>query len=79
VITIGIDPHKNSLTALALDPTGQKLGQIRLPVSQDLGDQLLDWAGGWAQRQWAVEGATGLGRGIAQLLAATGQAVLAVR
>jgi hypothetical protein len=69
VITIGIDPHKSSLTAVAVDLAGHELGQIRLPVSKDLGGQLLGWAQAWPDRQWAVEGATGLGRGVAQLLA----------
>jgi transposase len=78
VITIGIDPHKSSLTAVSLDPTGQQLGQIRLPVNQDLGPQLLNWARAWPQRQWAVEGATGLGRGVGQLLAAAGEGVVDV-
>lgn len=68
MITIGIDPHKSSLTAVALDPVGVELGQIRLPVTGDLERQLLAWARAWADRQWAVEGASGLGRGVAQLL-----------
>jgi hypothetical protein len=78
VITIGIDPHKSSLTAVSLDAAGGEIGQIRLAVDQDLGLQLLEWAQAWPQRQWAVEGATGLGRGVAQLLAAAGQSVLDV-
>lgn len=78
MITIGIDPHKASLTAVALDPAGRQLGQVRLPVTKDVGALLLAWAQGWEQRQWAVEGATGLGRGVAQLLAAADQQVLDV-
>ena len=30
VITIGIDPHKASLTAVAVDPSGTPLGHRRL-------------------------------------------------
>ena len=30
VITIGIDPHKASLTAVAVDPSGTALGRRRL-------------------------------------------------
>jgi transposase len=78
VITIGIDPHKSSLTAVAVDLAGYELGQIRLPVSKDLAEQLLGWAQAWPDRQWAVEGATGLGRGVAQLLASARQRVLDV-
>lgn len=78
MITIGIDPHKSSVTAVALDPAGRELGQLRLPVTKEVGVQLLGWARGWPDRQWAVEGATGLGRGVAQLLAATDEHVLDV-
>jgi transposase len=78
MITIGIDPHKSSLTAVVLDPSGHILEQIRLPVNNNLGGRLLDWARSWPQRQWAVEGATGLGRGVAQLLASADQYVLDV-
>lgn len=78
MITIGIDPHKSSVTAVAVDLAGHELGQIRLPVSKELGGQLLGWAQAWPDRQWAVEGATGLGRGVAQLLASASQRVLDV-
>jgi transposase len=77
VITIGIDPHKSSVTAVAVDLAGYELGQICLPVSKELGGQ--SWlAQAWPDRQWAVEGATGLGRGVAQLLASGRQRVLDV-
>jgi transposase len=78
VITIGIDPHKRSLTAAALDPHSQLLGQLRVPATAQAAAQLLAWAAGWPQRRWAVEGATGLGRGIAQLLVAAGEQVVDV-
>jgi transposase len=78
VITIGIDPHKRSLTAAALDSNSRLLGQLRLPTTGQAAQQLLAWAAGWPERRWAVEGATGLGRGIAQLLVATDQQVLDV-
>jgi transposase len=78
VITIGIDPHKRSLTAAALDSHSQLLGQLRLPVSAQAGRQLLAWAAAWPQRRWAVEGASGLGRPIAQLLIAAGEPVVDV-
>jgi transposase len=78
LITIGIDPHKRSLTAAALDSHSQLLGQLRLPASAQAGRQLLAWAAAWPQRRWAVEGASGLGRGIAQLLIAAGEPVVDV-
>ena len=78
MITIGIDPHKRTLTAAALDPHSRLLSQLRLPASSQAATQLLAWAAAWPERRWAVEGATGLGRGIAQLLVAAGDQVLDV-
>jgi transposase len=78
VITIGIDPHKRSLTAAALDPHSRLLGQLRLPASGQAARQLLAWAEQWPQRRWAVEGAGGLGRPIAQRLVAAGEEVVDV-
>jgi transposase len=78
MITIGIDPHKRTLTAAAVDPHSRLLSQLRLPASHEAGRQLLAWAAAWPERRWAVEGATGLGRPIAQLLVAAGEQVLDV-
>ena len=65
MITIGIDPHKSSLTAVAVRPDGHTHPPIRLVVDKSTPAALLAWASQWPERQWAVEGATGLGRGIA--------------
>jgi transposase len=78
VITIGIDPHKSSLTAVAVQPDGQAHRPIRLLVDKTTPAALLAWAAQWPERQWAVEGATGLGRGIAQQLVTAGELVLDV-
>jgi transposase len=66
------------LTAAALDPHRRLHGQLRLPASRQTGSQLLAWAAGWPERRWAVEGASGLGRGIAQQLVAAGEQVVDV-
>ena len=78
MITIGIDPHKASLTAVAIAASGTPLGQRRLLVNAGTLKQLLAWAAGWPVRRFAVEGAYGLGRPIAQQLAAVGEQVLDV-
>jgi hypothetical protein len=78
VITIGIDPHKASLTAVAVGPSGTPLGRRRLLVNAGTLSQLTAWAAGWPARRFAVEGAFGLGRPIAQQLAAVGEQVLDV-
>lgn len=78
MITIGIDPHKSSLTAVAVHPDGQSHAPIRLVVDKATPAALLAWASQWPERRWAVEGATGLGRSIAQQLVAGGEHVLDV-
>jgi transposase len=78
VITIGIDPHKASLTIVAVDSAGKSLGHRWLLVNAGTLSQLLAWAGEWPARRFAVEGAYGLGRLIAQQLAAVGEQVLDV-
>jgi transposase len=78
VITIGIDPHKASRTAVAVGPSGLSLGHRRLLVNAGTLSQLATWAAAWPSRRFAVEGAYGLGRPIAQQLAAAGEQVLDV-
>ncbi|MET8311735.1 transposase, partial [Micromonospora sp. NPDC005173] len=78
MITIGIDPHKSSWTAVALDKTGQLLATRRTTVNAAAYKTLTGWAASWPERRFAVEGAAGLGRGIAQLLAAAGEDVVDV-
>jgi transposase len=65
-VMIGVDPHKASHTAAALDAHGQLLDQQRIPATLDGYQQLRRWAGRWPQRCWAVEGAHGIGRALAQ-------------
>jgi transposase len=78
VITIGIDPHKSSLTAVAIDDRGDICDQLRVRVTRAAREQLLRWAARWPQRRWGVEGAGGLGQPVAQALAAAGEQVLDV-
>jgi transposase len=78
VITIGIDPHKASHTAVALAADGLALAELRVPSTAVTSDRLLRWAQRWPERTWAVEGATGLGHLLAQQLVARGETVLDV-
>jgi transposase len=78
VITIGIDPHKASHTAVALDETGRVLGELRVGATRAMLERLLRWAGRWPERVWAVEGATGLGHLLAQGLVGRRETVLDV-
>ena len=59
-------------------PTADSSASCALPATARRRRQLLAWAEQWPQRRWAVEGASGLGRGIAQLLVAAGEPVVDV-
>jgi transposase len=78
VILIGIDPHKSTHTAVAIDCTGSKVAQRRFTVNAGTFRQLMSWSQQWPQRRFAVEGTGGLGRGIAQQLAAVDEHVVDV-
>jgi transposase len=77
-VVIGVDPHKASHTAAAMDDHGQLLDRQRIPATLDGYRLLRRWAGRWPQRCWAVEGAHGLGRALAQRLVGDGEQVLEV-
>ena len=78
-VMIGIDPHKGSHTAVAVDRAENKLGQLRVRATPAQVDQLRRWAAVWPERTWAVEGAPGLGRLLGQQLVAAGERVLDVQ
>ncbi len=77
-VTIGVDPHKSSHTAAALDEHGQVLSQQRFRATQAGCQHLREWAERWPLRCWAVEGAHGVGRSVAQQLVADGEQVVDV-
>jgi transposase len=67
-LTIGIDPHKRSHTAAALDARLRVVGQVRIASTRTGYRALREWASRWPKWQWAVENAGGLGRPVAQWL-----------
>ena len=78
-VMIGIDPHKGSHTAVAVTAAEQPLGKVRVRACPAQAEQLVTWAAAWPDRIWAVEGAPGLGRLLAQQLIAAGERVLDVQ
>ena len=78
-VMIGIDPHKGSHTAVAVTATEEPLGKVRVRACPAQAEQLVAWAAAWSERTWAVEGAPGLGRLLAQQLVAAGERVLDVQ
>src|SRR5262249_11048726 len=77
-VMIGIDPHKASHTAVAIDPAEVPLGQLRVRACAAQAERLLAWAQAWPQRTRAVRGAGGVGHLLAQQLLAAGERVLDV-
>ena len=75
---IGIDPHKQSHTAVAIDDHEVVLGEFKLRASSAQADRLRDWAARFDTREWAVESANGLGYLLAQQLVAAGETVFDV-
>jgi transposase len=78
-VMIGVDPHKGSHTATAIDATETALGELRVRSGAGQVERLLVWAGSFAERTWAVEGAGGLGYLLAQQLVAAGEHVVDVQ
>lgn len=76
MVVIGLDPHKGSHTAAALEGTShEQLDSIRVPAGLAGYRRLLRWATRFDQRRWAVEGASGLGLHVAQWLLAQNETV----
>jgi transposase len=78
-VMIGVDPHKASHTAVAINASEEPLGSLRVRASAGQAERLLAWAEAWPERTWAVEGAGGLGHLLAQQLVAAGERVLDVQ
>ena len=75
---IGIDPHKGSHTAAAVDRDKVVIDTIRVDADRHQRARLLAWAARFEPRSWAVEGATGMGALLAQQLVAAGEHVVDV-
>ena len=78
-VMIGIDPHKGSHTAAALDETEGLLGGLRVRSGAAQLEHLVTWAAQWPERTWAIEGAGGLGYLLAQQLVSAGEHVVDVQ
>ncbi|MGB5169043.1 MAG: transposase [Acidimicrobiia bacterium] len=80
VTTIGIDPHKATHTAVAIDGDETVLAEFTIRADKNQTSKLMDWATSvdGNGRVWAVEAATGLGHLLSQQLIASGEAVVDV-
>lgn len=77
-VVVGIDPHKASHTAVAIDDGEDELSRLRVRATRVQVDKLLEWAAPFPSRTWAIEGAEGLGFLLAQRLVTAGETVVDV-
>jgi transposase len=75
---IGIDPHKATHTAVAVDDDENVIDEFTLEASNTQAERLCDWADRFTKREWAVESANGLGYLVARQLVAGGETVFDV-
>ncbi len=77
-VMIGIDPHKGSHAAAAVDGREVAVAELEVRASRRQTRELLAWAERYPTRRWAVESANGHGYLLAQQLVAAGEHVVDV-
>src|SRR5258707_10577596 len=76
MIVIGVDVHKQSVTAVAVDEAGRMLGEKTVAVGSD---ELIGWASVLgAERLWAVEDCRQLTRWLERQLLGLGEDLVRV-
>jgi transposase len=78
-MTVGVDPHKRSVTIEAIDEQGRVSATGRFGTqNRDYHSMVRYVRQQWPHHRWAVEGAQGVGRPLAQRLLADGETVIDV-
>jgi hypothetical protein len=77
-VMIGIDPHKGSHAAAAVDAREEAFAEIEVKATRRQTIELLVWAERFSIRVWAIESANGHGYLLAQQLVAAGEHVVDV-
>jgi Transposase len=77
-VIIGVDPHKATHTAVAIDRTEAVLSQAKVRARRRQVQQLLAGAEPLGGRTWAIDSAAGLGCLLAQQLVSAGETVVDV-
>jgi len=79
MVIVGIDAHKRSHTAVAVDSAGRKLGQRTTGTTSEDHLALLQWAEQFgAQRSWAIEDCRHLSRRLETDLLRAGELIVRV-
>ena len=77
-VLIGVDPHKSVNAVAAIDENGELVAHETFPANRRGLRALERWSKRFPKRRWAVEGAAGIGRPVAQKLVAVGEEVVGV-
>ena len=78
-VIVGVDPHKKSVTIEVVDEHERVLARGRYGTdTADYRRMLKQVRDQWPQHRWAVEGAQGVGRPLAQRLLSQGEDVVDV-
>jgi len=77
-VMIGVDPHKRSHTAVAIDGDDVEVGRLEVRASRVQVEELVGFAVRFGERTWAIESADGLGYLLGQQLIAAGEQVVDV-
>jgi len=77
-VVIGVDPHKASHTAVAIDEAEDEISSVKVRATRRQVEQLVRWAEPFEKRRWAIESAGGMGYLLAQQLVAQGEVVFDV-
>ena len=77
MVTIGVDPHKQTHTAAAVDELGSEVGCRTVPARPAGNGQLLEWARGLdSERVWAVEDVRNVSGSLERFLIDRGETVV---
>ena len=77
MVTIGVDPHKQTHTAATVDELGSEVGHQTVPARPTGNGQLLEWARGLdSERVWAVEDVRNVSGSLERFLIDRGEVVV---
>ena len=78
-ITLGVDTHKDTHVAVALDGLGRRLGTLSIPTTPAGYEELVDWANGFGPLECVgIEGTGSFGAGLSRFLRSEGARVFEV-
>jgi transposase len=76
LVTVGVDTHLETHTAVALDQLGRRLGALQIGTRRGDFEALVAWAGGFGELEaFGIEGTNSYGAGLTRFLVALGYAV----